>query len=121
MMATIIVLEPYFFWVCLIVSIVRVIRLIFDDLDNLTIHGYGTANDPKYGKDGDKNASRADPFVQIQSNKKTKNNATRHRKTDLHDDGEVFGPHAVFFIVENHFFTGQFARRFNQLQRNQKT
>jgi hypothetical protein len=92
-----------------------VIRLIFENLDNLAVNRYGTTNDPQYGENGDKNASGPEPFIQIQSYKKTEDYTTRHCEADLHNNGKVLGPNAVFFVVENHFYNGLAAHGCNYL------
>ncbi len=81
--------EAYFFWVCLIgsiVSIFPIFRLAFDDSHNLAVYGNRAADDSQDSKDGNKYTPCSQPFIQIQPNKKTKNNTPGHGKADLHDD-----------------------------------
>ena len=104
-MAIQIALVPYFFCVCLTDSIPLifvVVALVFKYLHDLTIHCNPAANYTKYGEDRYKNSSNSQPLVQIQADKKTEYDATRHGQADLHYNGEVFSPHTVLFIIKNH-------------------
>jgi hypothetical protein len=71
-------------------------------LQNLTVDGDGAANNAQNDEDGNEYASGPQPFVQSQADKKAKDNATGHRQADLHDDGKVFGPDAIFFVIKYH-------------------
>jgi len=75
-------------------------------LKNLAINDIGTADNSQNDKDGYKNTSGPQPFVKVQSNKKTKSNAAGHGKAELCYNIKILDPGAVFFIVEYLFFFG---------------
>ena len=54
------------------------------------------------GKNRNKNTAGTDPFVQVKSDKEAENDTTGHCQADLHHNGEVFGPGAVFFKIKKH-------------------
>jgi hypothetical protein len=105
-MATVIARDPYFFWVCLTVSIFLFFAgrfVVFGHIHYLAINRNPAADDAQYRENGDKDAFRIQPPVQVQSDQKTKNNTAGHGQTGLHDDMKALRPGTVFFIIENHF------------------
>ena len=100
-------LEPYFFCVCLSASIIAisfVFAFNFSYLHNLTVHHNTATNNAQYRENGRENTFGSKPGVDQSANKKAKNNTTGHRKADLHDNLQIFGPVPVFFIIEKLFF-----------------
>jgi len=98
-------LEPYFFCVRLIDSILPsflVFLLVTDDLHDLPVNDVSTTDNAQYNKYGDENPLGVQPLIEFETDKKTKGNAPRHCQPDLHDDGQVFGPWAIFLVVETH-------------------
>jgi hypothetical protein len=105
-MAATMALEPYFFWACLIASTVRrfpLFFLFFGYLQNLPVSDIGSADHAQDGKDGDEDASQPQPFVEVESDEEAEADATGHGKAELHDDGEVFSPGPIFFVVKKHY------------------
>jgi hypothetical protein len=63
---------------------------------------------PHHTQDGEYH--RYDPFgmqpsIDIQPDEKTETNASGHGQPDLHDNGKVFSPGPVFFIIKKHQFS----------------
>ena len=78
-----------FFCTCLSASIVRIVfvlGLIVKGFYDLAVDSDGATNNTQNNKDGNKYASGAQPFIQIEPNEKAEKNATGHSQTDLHDD-----------------------------------
>jgi hypothetical protein len=69
---------------------------------NLTINRNSPPDDPQYREYCHENSLGSDPFVEIEPDKKTKNNTTGHGQADLHHNRQVFSPGAIFFITKNH-------------------
>ena len=85
-MATIMAWEPYFFWVWLTDSILRIVVIpssIFGDVDNLTINRNAAADDSQHNEDYDEKSLCTQPLVQVKSDEKTENNAAGHGQADL--------------------------------------
>jgi hypothetical protein len=104
-MATTIARDPYLFWVRLMASIVRggpIFLFVFHDLEYLTVYDVGAADDSQNGENRDEDAPQPKPFVDVESDEKTEADAPGHGEADLHDDGEVFRPGPVFFVIEEH-------------------
>jgi hypothetical protein len=76
--------------------------LIFYYFNYLTVGNIGAADDSQDGEDRNENAFQFKPPVDVEPDEKAETDATGHGKADLHDDGEVFSPGPVFFVVEEH-------------------
>jgi len=98
-------LDPNFFCMLRIGSIIQqddTLFFRFDDIQNLTINNIGAARYPQKNKDDRKESFKAQPPIKRQTNKKTKTDTPGHGQPYLHDNGKVFCPHTVFFIIKNH-------------------
>ena len=82
-------LEQYFFWVCLMDSIVGMVIFffLFGDLKDLSICDDPAADNAQHGKNGDEYTFGTQKFIQIPADKKTKQDTTDHRQTELRNDG----------------------------------
>ena len=70
---------------------------VFGDIKDLTINRDPAADNAQHDKNNYKQSLRSQPPVQVQSDKKAKNNAAGHCQTDLQDDVKTLSPRAVFF------------------------
>ena len=82
-------LEQYFFWVCLIDSIVRMVIIFFlvCYFKDLSVNDDPTADNPQKGEYGDEYTFGSQKPIQIPADKKTKKNTTDHCQTELSNDG----------------------------------
>jgi hypothetical protein len=71
------------------------------NLKDLSVDHVGATEDAEKRQYRDENAAGAHPAIQVKTDKKTETNAAGHGEADLQNDGEVFGPNPVFFIVEH--------------------
>jgi len=69
---------------------------------DLPVGHVGPAGDPQEDEDGRKNASGAEPAIQCPPDEQAEQNAPGHGQAELHYDGQMLGPVAVFFKVEKH-------------------
>jgi len=103
-----IALEQYFFWTSLTVSniVVSILMLGFirEYLHNLAIGHIAPAEDTEDGENGYENTSCANPFIYLKSDEKTETDTADHRKTQLHDNGQVFSPVAILFVIKHRIF-----------------
>ena len=72
------------------------------DLQNLAVNRDASADDPQHRKNGYENTLCPDPFIYVETDKKTKQNAPGHGQTDLHHDGKIFCPDPMFVIFKAH-------------------
>jgi hypothetical protein len=97
--------EVYFFWVCLIASILRIPAAFFfilEDFHHLAVSHIRPPDHPEEGKDGHEYTPGAQPLIEMQTDEKTKNDAAGHRQPQLHYNGQVFSPCTVLFVIETH-------------------
>jgi hypothetical protein len=88
-MAAVMALEQYFFWVCLIDSIVGMVFFffLFRYFKDLSISDDPAADNAQHGKNGDEYTFGPQKFIQVPADKKTKEDTTDHRQTELCNDG----------------------------------
>ena len=88
-MAAVMALEQYFFWVCLIDSIVGMVVFffLFCYFKDLSISDDAAADNTQHGKNGNEYAFGPQKFIQVPADKKTKEDTTDHRQTELRNDG----------------------------------
>jgi hypothetical protein len=88
-MAAVMALEQYFFWVCLIDSIVRmvIVFFLFGYFKDLSVSNNPAADNAQQGEHGDEDTFGSQKPIQIPADKKTKKNTTDHGQTELRNDG----------------------------------
>jgi hypothetical protein len=95
--------EPYFFE-CQepSVSVSIGIRLVFRicDFKDLSVADVGATGDAEKNENCGEYPFKSQPFIQVIPHKETKNDAAGHGQPQLHDNGQVFCPVPVFFIIE---------------------
>jgi hypothetical protein len=102
-MAAAIALVPYFFWsdlICVVGVSIVVGAVIRRDFHNLSVGDICAAQDTQNREYGDEDSFGLQPLIQLKTDKETKPDTTGHGQPQLHDDGEVLGPGAVFFVIK---------------------
>jgi hypothetical protein len=88
------------------VSVSIWVRLFFRFryFQDLSVANIGAAGNAQEDENRGEHPSKPYPFIQIMAHKETKNDAAGHGQTQLHDNGQVFCPVPVFFVVEQKIF-----------------
>lgn len=74
--------------------------IVGDDFHDLAVGHDRSAHDAEEGQADGEYASDPHPLIEPAADQKTADDAPGHGEAQLHDDGYVFGPGFVFFIVE---------------------
>ena len=77
-------------------------------LEYLSIADIGATGDAEENENRGEYSPKSQPFIQIVPYKETKDDAAGHGQPQLHDNGQIFCPVSVFFIVEQTAFPYRF-------------
>jgi len=72
------------------------------DLKDLAVNRDAATDDPQHRENGHEDSPGSDPLVQVETEKKTKQDASSHGQADLHYNGKIFCPDPVFVISKVH-------------------